>query len=90
MSLMNSFNELRRMIDDAQDDVQKADGGNKAAGTRVRKKMQEIKNQAQEVRKQVLETRTDEGGAAAPKSGGASTGGSSSAGGMGGGMGGGH
>jgi hypothetical protein len=84
MSLMNSFNELRRMIDDALDDVQKADGGNKAAGTRVRKKMQEIKNQAQEVRKQVLESRTDEGGDAG-KGGGAASG---HAGGSG--MGGGH
>jgi F0F1-type ATP synthase membrane subunit b/b' len=84
MSLMNSFNELRRMIDDALDDVQKADGGNKAAGTRVRKKMQEIKNQAQEVRKQVLESRTDEGGDGG-KGGGAASG---HAGGSG--MGGGH
>ena len=57
MPLMDSFNTLRRMLDEALEDVQKADGGNKAAGTRVRKKMQEIKNQAQEVRKQVLETR---------------------------------
>ncbi len=84
MSLMNSFNELRRMIDDALDDVQKADGGNKAAGTRVRKKMREIKNQAQEVRKQVLESRTDEGGDGG-KGGGAASG---HAGGSG--MGGGH
>jgi hypothetical protein len=88
MSLMNSFNELRRMIDDAQDDVQKADGGNKAAGTRVRKKMQEIKNQAQEVRKQVLETRTDEGKPAGGGSGG--SGGAAGPRGGGGGMGGGH
>ena len=57
MSLMDAFNQLRRMLDEALEDVQKADGGNKAAGTRVRKKMQEIKNQAQEVRKQVLEGR---------------------------------
>lgn len=67
MALMDSFNQLRRLIDDALDDVQKADGGNKAAGTRVRKKMQEIKNQAQEVRKQVLEGRgAEEGGAPSP------------------------
>jgi hypothetical protein len=91
MSLMNSFNELRRMIDDAQDDVQKADGGNKAAGTRVRKKMQEIKNQAQEVRKQVLETRTDEGTGGKPAGGGAgASGGAGNQRGGGGGMGGAH
>ncbi len=78
MALMNSFNELRRLIDEAQDDVQKADGGNKAAGTRVRKKMQEIKNQAQEVRKQVLETRGDD-----TSTGGAGSSGATSGGGMG-------
>ena len=65
MSLMDSFNQLRHLLEEAVDDVQKADGGNKAAGTRVRKKMQEIKNQAQEVRKQVLETRGGEQGAGA-------------------------
>jgi hypothetical protein len=35
-------------------------GGNKAAGTRVRKSMQDIKNSAQEVRKKVLEIRDTE------------------------------
>ena len=45
------------MIAEAEDDVKKADGGNKAAGTRVRKKMQEVKNHAQEVRKLVLEAK---------------------------------
>ena len=70
MSLMDSFNQLRRMLDEALDDVQKADGGNKAAGTRVRKKMQEIKNQAQEVRKQVLETRGGDQPAGGQKMGG--------------------
>ena len=57
MSLMDAYTQLRHMVDEADDDVKKADGGNKAAGTRVRKKMQEIKNHAQEVRKQVLEDR---------------------------------
>ena len=36
--------------------MRKAAGGNKAAGTRVRKLMQEIKNAAQAVRVKVLET----------------------------------
>ena len=63
MSLMDAFQQLRRLVEEAEDDVKKADGGNKAAGTRVRKKMQDIKNQAQDVRKQVLESRGgDEGG----------------------------
>jgi len=54
-------------VAEAEDDVNKAMGGNKAAGTRVRKKMQEIKSAAQEVRKKILEGRDGEeaGGGAA-------------------------
>ena len=46
---------------EVDDDVQKALGGNKAAGTRVRKKMQEIKSAAQAVRQRVLEGREGDG-----------------------------
>ena len=46
---------------EAEEDVAKAIGGNKAAGTRVRKKMQEIKSAAQDVRKKILEGREGEG-----------------------------
>lgn len=60
---MQEFDNLKRMVDEAAEDVAKAEGGNKAAGTRVRKKMQEIKAAAQEVRKKVLEGRGSEGGA---------------------------
>ena len=60
MSLMDAYEQLKNLVNEADDDIKKADGGNKAAGTRVRKKMQEIKNQAQEVRVKVLETRDDE------------------------------
>ena len=35
----------------------KAAGGNKAAGTRVRKSMQDVKNMAQALRVKVLENR---------------------------------
>jgi hypothetical protein len=38
----------------------KCEGGNKAAGTRVRKAMQDIKSAAQDVRKDVLNLRTDD------------------------------
>ncbi|MCH2132416.1 MAG: hypothetical protein MK116_01575 [Phycisphaerales bacterium] len=48
---------MKRVIADIQDDVDKTRGGNKAAGTRVRKAMQDIKNIAQDVRKEVLEVR---------------------------------
>ena len=58
---MQEYEELKRMVGEVADDVQKAVGGNKAAGTRVRKKMQEIKSAAQEVRKKILEGRDGEG-----------------------------
>jgi hypothetical protein len=59
---MQEFENLKRLIQESEDDVAKASGGNKAAGTRVRKKMQEIKAAAQEVRKKILEGREGEGG----------------------------
>ena len=52
---MTEYETLKRLVTEADEDVQKAIGGNKAAGTRVRKKMQEIKSAAQEVRKKILE-----------------------------------
>ena len=58
---MQEYETLVRLVAEAKDDVQKAKGGNKAAGTRVRKKMQEIKSAAQDVRKRVLEGREGEG-----------------------------
>ena len=57
---MQEYETLKRLVLDADDDVQKALGGNKAASTRVRKKMQEIKAAAQEVRKKMLEGREGE------------------------------
>ncbi len=56
---MEEFETLKRLIDEAGEDIQKAEGGNKAAGTRVRKSMQDIKNTAQDVRKKVLDLRSD-------------------------------
>ncbi len=60
---MQEYDTLKRLVIEAEDDVNKARGGNKAAGTRVRKKMQEIKSAAQEVRKKILEGREEETGA---------------------------
>ena len=54
------FETLKKLVVEAEDDVNKALGGNKAAGTRVRKQMQLIKQAAQDVRKKVLEGRVDE------------------------------
>lgn len=58
---MEKYEQLKQLVESAAEDVKKATGGNKAAGTRVRKTMQEIKAIAQEVRKGILEIRaTDE------------------------------
>lgn len=57
---MEAYDKLKKLVDDVAEDVYKAVGGNKAAGTRVRKIMQEIKNTAQEVRKQILDIRESE------------------------------
>jgi len=54
---MESYQKLKQLVDEIDEDVHKAVGGNKAAGTRVRKVMQEIKNTAQEVRRQILDIR---------------------------------
>jgi len=74
---MTEYDTLKRLVAEAEEDVAKAIGGNKAAGTRVRKKMQEIKSAAQDVRKKILEGRDGEGapGAAGGGTGGASAGG---------------
>ena len=56
---VQEYETLKRLIAEAEDDIQKAEGGNKAAGTRVRKTMQDIKNAAQDVRKKILELRDD-------------------------------
>lgn len=57
---MEEFESLKQMIVEIEEDIRKAEGGNKAAGTRVRKQMQDIKNMAQSVRQKVLELREPE------------------------------
>ncbi len=57
---MEEYERLRELVESAADDVRKASGGNKAAGTRVRKMMQEVKDAAQTVRKKILEVRAEE------------------------------
>lgn len=54
---MQEYETLKQLVAEVEDDVNKAAGGNKAAGTRVRKRMQEIKSAAQEVRQKILEGR---------------------------------
>lgn len=55
--IQQAYENLIKIIHDAADDVKKADGGNKAAGTRVRKSMQDLKKAAQDLRMAVLENR---------------------------------
>ncbi len=57
--MIEAFETLKQLVAAAEEDVQKAAGGNKAAGTRVRRAMQDIKNAAQTVRMKVLEAREE-------------------------------
>ncbi|MEM8940015.1 MAG: histone H1 [Bacteroidota bacterium] len=51
---MKRFEELKSMMNSLEEDFEKFyDKGNNAAGTRVRKGMQELKNLAQEIRLEV-------------------------------------
>ena len=54
---MEPYDRLVKLVHEVEEDVRKAEGGNKAAGTRVRKSMQDIKQAAQDVRKAVLDNR---------------------------------
>ncbi len=55
---MQEYENLKVLVAEIETDISKAEGGNKAAGTRVRKQMQGIKLAAQLVRNKVLEIRT--------------------------------
>jgi hypothetical protein len=51
---MNRFNEIKDLIMSLEGDFEKFyDKNNQAAGTRVRKGMQDLKNLAQDIRKEV-------------------------------------
>jgi hypothetical protein len=50
----NPYNDLLQMVKSMEDDFSKFyDKSNKAAGTRVRKSMQELKDRAQQIRLEV-------------------------------------
>ncbi|HNE30029.1 MAG: hypothetical protein JNL02_12640 [Saprospiraceae bacterium] len=51
------FEAIKQKVAEIDGDVSKFYGGNNAAGSRVRKAMQELKDLAQELRKDVLETK---------------------------------
>ncbi len=55
---MQEYEDLKVLVTEIEADISKGEGGNKAAGTRVRKQMQKIKQSAQVVRNRVLEIRS--------------------------------
>ena len=57
---MEKYEQMKQILESVSEDMEKAKSGNKAAGTRVRTAMQDIKNLAQDVRKEVLEMRKQE------------------------------
>ena len=56
---MESIQKIQEVLDNAQSDVEKFNNGNKSAGTRIRKAMQEIKGLAQEARLYVQTVKND-------------------------------
>lgn len=55
--MLDLYEQLKSQVEAIEDDLRKAAGGNKAAGTRVRKSLQSVKDTAQVLRKSVLEDR---------------------------------
>ena len=55
--MLEIYEQIKDLVAVLEDDVRKASGGNRAAGTRIRKAMQELKNMAQTLRVEVLENR---------------------------------
>ncbi len=58
---MEAYDRLVRIVEEIAEEVRKAEGGNKAAGTRVRKAMQDVKKAAQDLRVGILDNRGDDG-----------------------------
>lgn len=55
---MEKFEEIKKLIQEVEDDVAKFyEKGNKSAAVRIRKSMQDVKNLAQELRVHVQETK---------------------------------
>jgi hypothetical protein len=55
---MQEYENLKLLVDEIEADISKAEGGNRAAGTRVRKQMQKVKQASQAVRNRILEIRS--------------------------------
>ena len=59
MNLEELLDAMQDEMHSAHEEIEKFMGGNKSAGTRGRKSMQSIKENAQAVRKQVQETKNN-------------------------------
>jgi len=59
MNLEELLDEMQDEMHSAHEEIEKFMGGNKSAGTRVRKSMQSIKIMAQDIRVQVQETKNN-------------------------------
>jgi len=59
-NIVGEYEALKELVESAAPDIEKASGGNKAAGTRVRKTMQDVKEAAQNLRKKILEARSQD------------------------------
>ncbi len=57
---MQEYEQLKTLVEQCATDIAKAEGGNKMAGTRVRKSMQDIRQAAQAIRIKILELRGNE------------------------------
>ncbi|MCL5946096.1 MAG: hypothetical protein M1472_04500 [Planctomycetes bacterium] len=57
---MQEYDTLKQLIDSAAEDISKAEGGNRNAGIRARKTMQQIRETAQNIRMKILELRGQE------------------------------
>lgn len=63
--MTNRFSEIKKLVDELEGDFEKFyDKTNQAAGTRVRKGMQDLKNLAQHIRLQVQDMKNTADGAA--------------------------
>ncbi len=54
---MQAYEQLKSLVAQMDEDLKKAQGGNKAAGVRVRQLCQDIKAKAQEIREGILALR---------------------------------
>ena len=57
--MLDIYEQMQGLVIDIHKDVYKADNGNRSAGTRVRKHMQDLKELCQQMRSRVLLKRTN-------------------------------